>query len=94
MNYRVFCWEYLVHRIPQNSCAIFRKKNLHKFNSKWNLADFLDSLLIWTENVLFKEILLLLFSILEIYTSDTVLWNNVLPRFSKTFLNTMSLGFS
>ena len=94
MNYRVFCWEYLVHRIPQNSCAIFRKKNLHKFNSKWNLADFLDSLLICTENVSFKEILLLLFSILEIYTSDTVLWDNVLPRFSKTFLNTMSLGFS
>ena len=94
MNYRVFCWEYLVHRIPQNSCAIFRKKNLHKFNSNWNLADFLDSLLICTENVSFKEILLLLFSILEIYTSDTVLWNNVLPRFSKTFLNTMSLGFS
>lgn len=94
MNYRVFCWEYLVHRIPQNSCAIFRKKNLHKFNSNWNLADFVDSLPICTENVSFIEILLLLFSILEIYSSDTLLLGKKLPRFSKVFLNAMSIGFS
>lgn len=93
MNYRVFCWECLVHRIPQNSCGIFKKKNLHKFNSNRNLPAFLDSLLISTENVSFKEILLLPFSILEIYSSETVLSDKIVPCSSKTFLNTMSIGF-